>query len=112
VAWRHSSRRLLDERRLCIVDAEVGPLTPPTRTTARVWTCALSWHKQLRHYLLLDENNWTRKPTVAHNGVRLVKRTRAVLKSNQPRNSQLETHPDDGRAVAAGLTPPSEGKIS
>ena len=45
----------------------------------------------------LDEKISTGKTTVPHNGLRLVKRRRAMMESNPPRNSQLETHPDDER---------------
>ena len=56
----------------------------------------LSWDKQLRHSSPFDENCSTGKTTLQHIGARLVKRRRALLESNSPRNSRLETHRDDG----------------
>src|ERR1019366_1292921 len=47
--------------------------------------------------LPFDEKISTGKTTLAHNRTRLVKRRRALLKSNPLRNSQPETHPDDER---------------
>ena len=45
-----------------------------------------------------------------HTVARLVKRRRALLESTPPRNSRLETHPDDeAGASACGSAPPSDG---
>ena len=57
----------------------------------------LGWHKQLRHTSPFAEKESTGGVDVLHTHNRLVKRRRALVETNPPRNNQPETHPDDER---------------
>lgn len=78
-------------------------LYPGERVFEGDWGGPLSRDKQLRHCWPLDEKESTGDTTLAQNDLRLAKRRQALLESNPPRNSQLETRRDD--EAGAALSP-------